>query len=112
MVEGLVGERERSRVSLDQGRLDLGSLEVPAGERELRRLDVDPVQDDPRELLAEHRKHRADTAADLEQPRPRLQRGAVRDQTVAPVLRLLDEALLLTGAVAMHVVGHDGLPHR
>jgi len=107
VVERLVGKRERSRVSLDQGGLDSGSLEVPAGERELLRLDVDAVQDDPGELLAENRQHRADTATDLEQPRPRLERGAVRDQSVPPVFRLLDEAFLLTGAVAVHVVSHE-----
>jgi hypothetical protein len=90
VVERLVRERERERVSLQQGCLDPGPLEVPAGEVELLRLDVDAGQADARELLSEHREHCTDAAADLEQACPGLELGAVADQPVPPVLRLLD----------------------
>ena len=64
----------------------------------------------PGELLPEDGKDRADAAADLEKPRSRLERGAVRDQPVPPVLCLLDQALLLARAVTVNVVGHRRKP--
>jgi hypothetical protein len=62
MIERRILERERMRVSLEQGGRDPGSLEVPAGELELRRLDVDTVEADAGELLPEDGKHCADAA--------------------------------------------------
>jgi hypothetical protein len=106
VVERLVVERECAGIRLDEGGLHTGSLEVPARVRELLRLDVDAVEADARELLAEHRQHRADAAPDLQEPRSRLERRAVGDQAVAPVLRLLHETLLLARAVAVDVVAH------
>src|SRR5437016_60198 len=66
MVERLVLERERVCVSLTQGGLDTGALEVAPGELELLRLDVDAVEADTGELLPEDRQHCADAAPDLE----------------------------------------------
>jgi hypothetical protein len=63
------------------------------------------VEADAVELLPEHRQHGAHSAADLEQPRPRLERRAVGDQPVPPVLRLLDEPLLFARPVAVDVLG-------
>ena len=59
-----------------------------------------------RELLPEHRQHGAHAAADLEEARPRLELRAVADQAVAPVLRLLYEALLLGRPVTVDVRLH------
>ena len=62
-----------------------------------------PVRRDARELLSEHGQDRAGAAADLEQPRPGRELGAVADQPLAPVLGLLDEPLLLGRPVAVDV---------
>src|ERR671914_1848289 len=80
---------------------------MSAGELQLLRLDVDAGQADARELLPEHGQDGADAATDLEQARPRLELRAVADQPVPPVLRLLDEALLLGRAVTVDVVGQS-----
>ena len=64
---------------------------MAAGELELLRLDVDAEELDARVLLTEYRQHRAHAAADLEQPGPGLEHGAVADEPVSPVLGLLDE---------------------
>src|SRR5207247_1141136 len=91
---------------LPQGRLDPGSGEVPACKVELGRLDVDAEQAQAGELLPEHRQYRTHAASDLEQACSGRELGAIGDQAVAPVLSLLDEALLLPSAVAVNVVGH------
>ena len=88
VVERLILERKRESVGLQQGRLDPGPREVLAGEGELLRLDVDAEQPNTRELLPEHREHRAHAAADLEQARPRRQLRAVADQPMPPMLSL------------------------
>ena len=106
MVEILIRKRERERVGLTQRRLDAGALEVPLREVELLLLDVDAEELDTRELLSEHCEHRADARADLEQPRARLELGAVADQPVPPVLGLLDKPLLLRRSVTMNVRSH------
>ena len=106
VVERLVLERERESVGLAQGRLDPGPREVLASEVELLRLDVDAEQPNARELLPEHREHRAHARADLEQPRPRLELRPVPDQPVPPVLGLLHEPLLLGRSIAVDVAGH------
>ena len=54
-----------------------------------------PVRLDSGEFLSENRQHRAYAGPDLEQARPRLELRAGADQPVAPVLRLLNEPLLL-----------------
>ena len=59
-----------------------------------------------RELLPQDGEHGADAAADLEQARTRLELGSVADQPVSPMLRLLDEPLLLGRAVSVNVLGH------
>jgi hypothetical protein len=106
VVERTILERKRQGVGIHQRRLDAGPLEVAAGEVELLRFDVDSREDDPRKLLAEDSEHRTDAAPDLEQPRARRKRSAVGDQPVTPVLRLLDESLVLARPVAVDVVGH------
>jgi hypothetical protein len=70
-------------------------------------FDVDADEPDVRESLTEHREDGADSAADLEQASSALERGAVADQPISPVLGLLDEPLLLARAVAMNVAGHS-----
>jgi hypothetical protein len=79
---------------------------VHTRELELLRLDVDAEQLHAPVLLPKHREHGADTAAHLEQPRPGLERSAVADQPMAPVLCLLDEPLLLGRSVAVDIGGH------
>jgi hypothetical protein len=79
---------------------------VSAGEFELFLLDVDAGKSDVRELLAEDRQYSADPAADLEQACSSLQLCSVADQSLSPVLSLLDEPLLLARAVAMNVPGY------
>jgi hypothetical protein len=88
VVERLVVEGERQRVRLQQGRLDPGLRQVRACELELLRLDVHTREGDTGKLLPKHRHHGTDAAADLEQPRPGLERGSVHDQVLPPVLRL------------------------
>jgi hypothetical protein len=106
VVERLVAERERERISLGQSRLDPRPPQVASGELELSRLDVDAGESKARELLPEDGEYRADSAADLEQARPGVEPGAVADQAVSPVLCLLDEPLLLAGSVTMNVLGY------
>jgi hypothetical protein len=53
VVERLLAERERERVSLNKRRVDPHSLEVFAGEFELFLLDVDAEESDLREFLTE-----------------------------------------------------------
>jgi hypothetical protein len=106
VVERLFIERERERVSLQQGRLDPRSLEVNAGEIKLLSLDIDAEESNTREFLSEDRQDRADSAADLEQACSGLELGAVADQPVSPVLCLLDEPVLLARAVAVNVLGY------
>ena len=77
VVERPVLERERERIGLTQGRRDPGPLEVRAGEVELLALDVDAERRTPGILLPEHRQHRADAAADLEQARSGRELGPV-----------------------------------
>jgi hypothetical protein len=105
-VERFVSEGELVRVGLQQRCLDPGPLEVPAGEVELLRLDVDADEADARKFLPEHCQHGTCAAADLEEARSRLELRAVSDQTMPPVLRLLHEPLLLGGRVAVNVVRH------
>jgi hypothetical protein len=78
---------------------------VSACERELFRLDVDAEQSNARKLLTEDGQDGADAAADLEQACTGLEPSSVADQPVTPVLRLLDEPLLLARAVAVDVLG-------
>jgi hypothetical protein len=106
VVEGLVCERERNCVRLYECRFDSRFPQVSAGVVELFWLDVDAVQTHARKFVAEDCEHCADAAADLEQTRARRERRAVGDQPVSPVLRLLDQALLLARAVAVDVVSH------
>jgi hypothetical protein len=106
VVERLPVERERERVSLNKRRVDARPLEVSACEFELLLLDVNAEKSDVRELLAEDRQDGADSAANLEQARSAPQLSAVADQPLSPVLRLLDEPLLLARAVAMNVPGY------
>ena len=106
VVVRLVAERERERISLGQGRLDPRPPQVAAGEVELTRFDVNAGESNAREFLPEDREYRADSAADLEQARPGVEPGSVADQAVSPVLRLLDQPLLLAGSVTMNVLGY------
>src|SRR5918996_1588145 len=92
---------------------------MPAREGELLRLDVDAVEADARELLAEHREHRADAASDLEQPRPRLERRAVGFQDDATFRWAADRAEMLdlardasTSVIRTTVVWRDVAPTR
>jgi hypothetical protein len=68
-------------------------------------LDVDSDEADPREFLPQDGEDGANSAADLEQAGTRLEPGAVADQSVSPVLRLFDKAVLLACAVAVDVLG-------
>src|ERR671923_1665688 len=77
-----------------------------ARERELPPLTVDAEEPDARELLAEHREHRARPTADLEEARSRGQGRSIADEPLSPMLRLRDEPFLLRRAVAVHVLGH------
>jgi hypothetical protein len=106
VVEGLIRERKRERVGLTQRRLDAGALEIPSRKVKLLLLDVDAVELDTWELLSEHCEDCADPGADLDQPRARLELGAVADQPVPPVLGLLHEPLLLRGSVTVNVRTH------
>jgi hypothetical protein len=110
VVERLPVEREPERVGLRKRRVDPRSPEVSAREFELLRLDVDAEESGLRELLTEDREHGADAAADLEQACSRLERRAVTDQSLSPVLCLLDEPLLLARPVAMNVTGYGKNP--
>ena len=106
VVERLVLEWECESIGFLQRCLDPGPLEVTAGEVELPRLAVDAEQAEPRKFLSEHRQYCTHSAADLEQARSGRELRAVGDQPVPPVLRLLDEPLLLARSVAVNVVGH------
>jgi hypothetical protein len=105
VVERAGAERERERISLDQARFDPRSLQVFAGEIELLLLDVDADEADAWEFLPQDCEDSADSAAELEEACTRLEVGAVADQSVSPVLRLLDKAVLLACAVAVDVLG-------
>ena len=106
MVEGGVLERDGGRIRLDQRRLDARALEVPPRVLELLRLDVDAGEAQTGELLPEHGEHGPDAAAQLEEARPGLERRPVDDQPLAPVLRLLDQPLLLARPVSVNVLRH------
>src|SRR6185437_2361643 len=79
---------------------------VHAREVELPLLDVDAREPQSVVLVAEHREHGADAAADLEQPRAGRELGSVADQAVPPVLRLGDQPLLLGRRVAVDEARH------
>ncbi len=105
MVERAVVERERERIALYQAGFDTSSPQMLARELELLLLDVDADEADPREFLPQYGEDGADAAADLEEAGTRLELGAVADQPVSPMLRLLDKAVLLACAVAVNVLG-------
>jgi hypothetical protein len=105
VVEGAVVERERERIALYQAGFDASPAQVLARELELLLLDVDADEADPREFLPQDGEDGADAATDLEETGTRLELGAVADQPVSPVLRLLDKAVLLACAVAVNVLG-------
>ena len=79
---------------------------MAAREVELLRLDVDPEQLQPGKFLAQHRQHGADTATDLEHPRPGFQLRAIANHPLPPVLGLRDQPLLFGRRVAVDVIGH------
>ena len=105
-VERLVREREGERIGLHQRCLDSGALQMTAGVLELLRLDVDAGEIEAGEFLPEHRQDSAHAGTDLEQACAGLELGAVSDQPVPPVLRLLDEPFLLGSPVAVDVLAH------
>src|SRR6266581_2535905 len=106
-VERAIGERERERIGLAQCCLDACAREVSPREVELLLLNVDAEQLDTRVLLSQYRQNCADAAADLEQTCSRLERGAVANQPVPPVLSLLHEPLLLRRPVTVNVISHS-----
>jgi hypothetical protein len=66
VVERLIAERERERVSLHKRRVHPRSPKVSAGEFELLLLDVDAVESDLWEFLTKDSEDGADSAANLE----------------------------------------------
>jgi hypothetical protein len=78
---------------------------MAAGEFELLGLDVHADQVDVRKLLPEDCEDGADSAADLEEPRTRLEVRAVADQPVSPMFGLLDKPVLLARSVAVNILG-------
>jgi hypothetical protein len=105
VVERVLPERERQRITLYQAGCYPGSLQMSAGELELLLLDVHADEADAREFLPEDRQDGAHSAAHLEHTCPRLELRAVADQPVSPVLSLLDEPMLLACSIAVNVVG-------